>query len=260
MKLRALSACVAVLVFAVACANTAQQPETQPAVVPTPSMEPLDGDSFVVTHLSVLLPGGIISEELQSILWELEGTFNGKHLPHPYSLECRYDFSEYYNSPIIHVVQEIFFPEEAHIRVHGLAGGPRYIPHIGVTPKPFDYSFPLDIPFGANSARIIYKGEWAWLAGYIGRFRVGEEQTDVFWFLFQQLGKERAIIADSETYEAYWGGKRTEWINNPIPTSDLPDTTTAKPTPTTLPPIPPTTELVYPPVTPPDYIPTRESE
>ena len=117
MKLRALSACVAVLVFAVACANTAQQPETQPAVVPTPSMELLDTRSYPVRHITVLLPGGIISDEVQSELWEYEATYlDGKPLPPPYNLKYNYGYSTSLGVHFIEIVQEIYLPKEAYVQ------------------------------------------------------------------------------------------------------------------------------------------------
>ena len=232
MKLRALSACVAVLVFAVACANTAQQPETQPAVVPTPSMELLDTRSYPVRHITVLLPGGIISDEVQSELWEYEATYlDGKPLPPPYNLKYNYGYSTSLGVHFIEIVQEIYLPKEAYVQSLIAYGPPPPLP--GSTPEPWDFPFPLDIPFGGPVLNIIYKGEWALLSGLYGRFKVGEDQTDTFRFLFEQLGRNRAIIAESEAYEEYWRTERAKWLNNP--------TLTPVPTtkPATLVPLPP---------------------
>ncbi len=210
MKVRVLIAGLAVLAATTVC-GALQQPMGSSDIAHTPTKEPLNGESHSVSHIRALLPEGIISEEVQSLFEDFEDTFlDGKPLPEPFKLEYRYTNSfAKYKIPMIEITQEILFPAEVYIARFPLTWGP-LPPRPGETPEPWDFPFPLDIPFGGGSARIIYKGEWASLSDNYGRFKVGEEQTDVFWFLFQQLGQERAIIADSETYEAYWGEERAE--------------------------------------------------
>ena len=83
--------------------------------------------------------------------------------------------------------------------------------------------------------RITYKGERVWVAEWTGHFLVGEEQQDLFWFLFEQLGNERALIIPSESYEEWWGEEaRDRWDDRATPRPTIPISGT--PTPAPLPP------------------------
>lgn len=222
--------------------NLSVAPLTEPQVdtwaqqvTPARTREPLDGKSYTVKHLTVFLPMGIISDEVQTELWEFESSFvDGKPLASPYNLEYVSGYNTSFDVHFIEIVQQVYLPKEAYLQSL-IAYGPQP-PFPGTTPEPWDFPFPLDIPFGGAVLIIIYKGEWALLSGLYGRFKVGEEQRGTFWFLFEQLGWNRAIIADSEAYEEYWGPERAKWINNPTLTP-LPPTEPATPIP-----LPPTME------------------
>ncbi len=83
--------------------------------------------------------------------------------------------------------------------------------------------------------RITYKGERVWVAEWTGHFLVGEEQQDLFWFLFEQLGNERALIIPSESYEEWWGEEaRDRWNDRATPRPTIP----VSGTPTLVPPAP----------------------
>ena len=257
MKLRALSACVAVLVFAVACATTAQQPETHPAVVPTPTREPLDGEEIPIIIGIAYIPNGIISEETEAYLGE--NVLIGNPAKIRYYNDDHGETREF-----IGVIQEVLLPEKAYVDETSSFGsiGRRF-----KWPPGFPLGFPpemtgtntlsMDVfrngfPPGVSDAEMLmfnvfafgnvyyitYKGERTVIAKGLGYFLVGEEQSSLFWFLFEQLGDDRALIISAESYEKWWGIKeRKQWDERLTP----PAPTVTSERPPTSPPLPPGT-------------------
>ena len=150
MKLRALSACVAVLVFAVACATTAQQPETQPAVVPTPTREPLDGEEIPIIIGIAYIPNGIISEETEAYLGE--NVLIGNPAKIRYYNDDHGETREF-----IGVIQEVLLPEKAYVDETSSFGS---IGHRFKWPPGFPLGFPPEMT-GTNTLSMdVFRMTW----------------------------------------------------------------------------------------------------
>lgn len=204
MRAKELVVSVAVLLSLVACAASAQQSETPPSAVS--AKEPLSKANVQITIAYYYVPKGFISEETELAIKEdilLAGNpasiiyFHGKA-----------------NREFITVSQKVFLPKDIDVNTpikSGFRWPPRTIPE-----DPYIF-----YAFWTGSVHILtYKGERAIVAKNTGHFFVGEEQNNLFWFLFEQLGDDRAIIIDSESYEEWWGPEnRKRWAVGPTPHS-----------------------------------------
>lgn len=255
MRVRGLVASVAVLLSLVACAASAQQPDTPlPSVTPTPTTELLEGKEISIIMGRAYIPNGIISEETEAYLNE--------HIFMGNPSKIRYYHDSYgENREFIVIIQEVWLPENVYVDETPSFGsfGRRLKWPLG-----FPLGFPLEMtgtdtlsmdvfrngfPSGVSTTEkiifnvfafgnvyyITYKGERVIIAKGLGYFLVGEEQSDLFWFLFEQLGDSKALIISAESYTKWWGVKeREEWVESLTP---LPATATPE-TPETLPPLP----------------------
>ena len=242
----------------------AASPEETPALWATPApqaREPLDGERITIGIGFAYIPDGIISEETESYL--SEGILIGN------PVKARYYHGNYgENREFIRVVQEVLLPEEAYVDEAQSFGsfGRRF-----KWPPGFPLGFPTEMtgtdtlsievfrngfPPGVSTAErlmfnvfafgnvyyITYKDERVVMSTSLGNFLVGEAQSGLFWFLFQQLGSDRALIINAESYEEWWGAKeREEWVVSLTPppataTPEIPPTMFPLPPGTTTPP------------------------
>ncbi len=242
---------------------------------PTPTREPLSGEKISINFL-IRIPYGIISEENESYIRSYiresipaGNPSNTRYYTKHYNkdvilisqeillpMDNMYvDENSYYGVVFRHYMEwppgyPLGFPPEMTITdinavqreiYRGGFKGPGYYGRgdgypLGVTEHE---KFLFDIFAFGYYYYIIYKNERVLIARYHGYFLVGEEQVDLFWFLFEQLGENKALIIDAEAYDEWWTDSRERefWINRFTP----PPPSVTPATPSTLPPLPPGT-------------------
>ncbi len=237
---------------------------------PTPTREPLSGEKISIIF-AFETPSGIISEETESYIRE--------SIPAGNPSSIRYHSLARYGSDKILISREISLPIDMYVeensyyrtvfrrdmewppgyplgfpsevtrtdfiamQIEIYKYGPRYgrgQPGRGYPPGiTKDEKFLFDIFAFGYYYYIVYKNERVLIAEDHGYFFVGEEQVDLFWFLFEQLGENKALIIDAESYDEWWtdSDEREFWINRLTP----PPPSITPATPSTLPPLPPGT-------------------
>ncbi len=194
---------------------------------PTPTNGLLDGRVISLQICCFFTPYGFITEEAESLLEGTVGFGSGK----PTRVKYYSGKSPHYGKYIA-TAPEISLPKKVHLRTshfkYGFVWPPGMSPEDPIVYNTFYYG-------GVHTVR--YECEKAVIAFFTGHFLFGEEQESIFWFLFEQLGNERAVIVPSESYEKWWGEQRESCINTLTLTPPPPTPAT----PSTLPPLPPRT-------------------
>ncbi len=242
---------------------------------PTPTREPLSGEKIPV-FFNFRIPYGIISEETESYISESIPAGNPSSIRYHNSYYNRLYADTILTSQEIllpadtHIEENPTYPRVFRRHMEWPRGYPlgfpsemtrtdfiamqieiyrygRYAPRYGHGQPGRGYppgitkdeKFLFDIFAFGSSYYITYKNERVLIASDHGYFLVGEEQVDLFWFLFEQLGENKALIIDAGAYNEWWtdSKEREFWVNRFTP----PPPSVTPATPSTLPPLPPGT-------------------